>query len=163
MHVVLLRIRNRSVYSNFLNTFTHKNKEAGMEADRWKAGRQTDRQEHCFRGIQSLGLLKVFYISTHGRNVRSKSTSTSLGSNYSGILIVIPSPPYLPPPSLPPSRLSSLPPSLPLSHPPSLHIDVTSGVNRSSICMRPTNIWFIKCTIKCTIKCMRNSLNNYCC
>ena len=25
MRVVLLRIRNRSVYSNFLNTFTHKN------------------------------------------------------------------------------------------------------------------------------------------
>ena len=59
-----------------------------MEADRWKAGRQANRQEQCFRGIQSLGLLKVFYISTHGRNVRSKSTSTSLESNYSGILIV---------------------------------------------------------------------------
>ena len=108
MRVVLFRIRNHSVYSNFLNTFTHKNnsthqlvcvpcsavnvtsmwaekdcplywshkharthargREGGREADRWKAGRQTDRQEHCFRGIQSLGLFKVFYISTHGRN-----------------------------------------------------------------------------------------------
>ena len=59
-----------------------------MEADRWKAGRQAGTQEHCFRDIQSLGLFKVFYISTHGRNIRSKSTSTSLGSNYSGTLIV---------------------------------------------------------------------------
>ena len=56
-----------------------------MEADRWKAGRQANRQEQCFRGIQSLGLLKVFY---PWQNVRSKSTSTSLESNYSGILIV---------------------------------------------------------------------------
>ena len=39
-----------------------------MEEDRLKAERQADRQEHCFRGIQSLGLFKVFYISTHGRN-----------------------------------------------------------------------------------------------
>ena len=68
---------------------THaRGREAGMEADRWKAGRQADRQEQCFRGIQSLGLFKVFYSSTHGRNVRSKSTSTSLGSNYSDIPIV---------------------------------------------------------------------------
>ena len=59
-----------------------------MEADRRKAGRQGDWQELCFRAIQSLGLFKVFYSSTHGRNVRSKSTSTSLESNYSGILIV---------------------------------------------------------------------------
>ena len=63
-------------------------REAEMEADTWKAGRQADRQEHCFRGIQSLGLFKVFYISTHSRNIRSKPTSTYLGSNYSGILIV---------------------------------------------------------------------------
>ena len=59
-----------------------------MEADRWKAGKQADRQEKCFRGIQSLGLFKVLYTSNPGRNVRSESFSTSLGSNYSGILIV---------------------------------------------------------------------------
>ena len=59
-----------------------------MEADRWKAGSQADRQEKYFRGIQSVGLFKVLYTSTPGKNVRSKSISTSLGSNYSGILIV---------------------------------------------------------------------------
>ena len=117
-------------------------REGGMDGGRevgrrgWKQtggkreGRQTDRNIAFV--VSNPWDCSVFYISTHGRNVRSKSTSTSLGSNYSGILIEIPSPPYLPPPSLSPF--------LPPSHPPSLHIDVTSGVSHSSICMRPTNI-----------------------
>ena len=34
-----------------------------MEADKWKAGRQANRQEQCFRGIQSLGLLSVLHFN----------------------------------------------------------------------------------------------------
>ena len=53
-------------------------REAGMESDRWKAGRQANRQEQCFRGIQSLGLLSVLHFNPW------KKCSFKIQLNFSG-------------------------------------------------------------------------------